>query len=694
MAEESIGSPIANTIATQIKHRESYYGTNNRGRNTLTLANGQSAFAILRSSVNTGASKGKGGSSELAKQYALGMNLKGGISKQAGASGAYNASPTTGIRPLPGITSISIDSKGTYGTLFLATVNFTVYSKEDLDNIESVYFRPGYTALLEFGHSSYVDNEESENNSIGNVKTMTQGVLVPDFYTNKSFEDIEKAIDNSVVKTAHNYEGIFGYIQNFSWKLNSDGSYACSVKIVSKNNVLESVKVPPASAGATSEEMKIDSDDPITGYKDILTFILERLEREKKKSVFSGKEFLSNKGKTGGNVASLASKLEDFKVVRTTIEIGGSGWFGFFNDTVNLCYIRLGDFLDMVNKFVVFKDSKGKPIVKFYTGDEEKFNTHENHTSANPLICVPPKKPSSVERYIKREGNAGKALQLVMQDIASANGGTDNILNIFVSAHYIKQCLAATIDGPQEPGTGIYDTITRILSGLQDALGGINNFIVFFDGKQERIVDSGNKKVSKEEAPVIQITGPKSTVYNVDISSKLTNKIGSQIAISAGGTAKNYGENTANLVEFNTGKADRHVGGVEIIEGKSDDASKDNETIQKKVDDVWKEFNGDDEFKAETWDQLKNENLAYNIASFNKEQENKKNLGSVPIPVELSLEMVGIGGFKIGTVFRIPTRLLPGSYDGYGFIITGVNHTIGTDHKWKTNVRTLMYKLK
>lgn len=687
MAEESIGSPMAESIAKQIRNREVYFGTNNRGRNTLTLANGQSAFAVLRSSVNTGASEGKGGSSTLASEYVLGMNLKGGLSKGSSTLKAYNPSQTTGLRPFPAITSVNVESKGTYGTLFLATVNFKVFSKEDLDTVEQIYFRPGFTALLEFGHTTYVDS--SDVNNQGSVKSMTSGMLVKDFFGAKSFEKIEQEIDNSVQATGHNYEGIFGYIQNFSWTLTSDGSYDCSVKIVSKNHVLESVKTPPASAGATSDEMEIDSDSPVTGYKDVLSFIMERLEREVKRSIFNGTEYLSDKSKTGGNVASLAAKLERFFVARTTIEIGGSGWFGFFNDTLNLCYIRLGDFLDMVNKFVLIKDGKGNPITKFYTGDEEKFNTHKDHTSANPLICVPPKKPASSERYIKRND-----IHKWMEKQAGSYGGTDNILNIFVTTHFIKQCLAATIDGPQEPGTGIYDTLTRMLAGMQDSLGGINNFIIYFDGRQERIVDSGNKKVTKAITPEIQITGPKSTVYNVSVSSKLTNKIGSQIAIAAGGSQKSYGDNTSNLIEFNAGKADRHVGGVEIIEGKPDTASEDNTNLQKKVDEVWEEFNGDNEFDATTWDQLKNENLAYNIAKFNQEQKSKKDLGSTPIPVDLSLEMIGIGGMKNGTVFRVPTKLLPGSYDGYGFIITGVNHSIGTDHKWKTNVSTLMYKLK
>lgn len=687
--EESIGSPMSETIATQIKNREAYFGTNNRGRNTLTLANGQSAFAILRSSVNTGASQGKGGSSSLASEYVLGMNLKGGLSKGSNTTRAYNPSPTSGLRPFPGITSVSVQSMNTMGTLLLATVNFKVYSKEDLDAVEQVYFRPGFTALLEFGHTTYVDSGDVDNKT--SIKTMTSGVLVKDFFGKKSVDDIEKSIAASVKSTEHNYEGLFGFIQNFQWSLAADGSYDCSIKLVTKNAVVESIKTPPASARVTSKEMVVDTDTPVTGYKDILSFLFERLEREESKAIFNGTEFLSNTSNTGGNVASLATALERFFVARTSIQIGGTGWFGFFQDKLNLCYIRLADFLDMINKFVLIKDSSGTPVTQFYTGDQEKFNTHASHTSANPLVCVPPKVPTGSERYIKRSD-----LHKWMEKQAGSYGGTDNILNIFVTTHYLKQCLAATIDGPQEPGTGIYDTLTRVLAGMQDSLGGINNFMIYFDGKKNRIVDSGNKRAKKAEVPTIQISGPRTTVYNVSIVSKISNDLSSQIAISAGGSTESYGENNANMLEFNAGKADRHIGGALVTPNKSESASENNTELQKKVDDVWKEFNGENEFDATTWDQLKNENTAYNIAKFNKEQKSSQDklTGSAPMPIEISLEMMGIGGVKYSTVFKVPNKLLPNGYDDYGFTITGINHSIGTDHKWRTSLNGLMYRLK
>ena len=103
MAQETVGSPISTTLTKQLENRQKYYGTGNRGKNTLSLVNGNSAFVILKSSVNVN------GSSGVAENYVLGSNLKGGISKATGGTtGAYNLSSTTGIRPRPAITAVSV----------------------------------------------------------------------------------------------------------------------------------------------------------------------------------------------------------------------------------------------------------------------------------------------------------------------------------------------------------------------------------------------------------------------------------------------------------------------------------------------------------------------------------------------------------------------------------------------------------
>ena len=690
--KESIGSAISDSIKNQIIERQKFHGSTNRNKFVIAYNNGNNAFAILRSSVNVE------GSSDLAKTYSLGSSLAGGINKGSGTTGAYNISPTTGVRPKPGITSVSVSSKGTYGTLLTAVVTFKVFSKEDLDNIEKLYFRPGFTALLEYGHSVYTDNE-------GTVINMSSGNTFGDsFFRDSDINTISEQIEGKVNSTNHNYEALFGYIQNFSWSLAEDGSYDCNVQLVSKNHVIESIKSPAVSSTVKDDELEVEEETPVAGYRDLLSFIMERLERETKRTMFDGKAFLADTNKTGGNVASVASKLKQFYIWRTTITIAGTGWFGgFFDDTFNLMYIRLGDLLDMINTFCILKDEKGNPIAPFYTGTGEKYNTFPEHHSTNPNIAILPKLPKGdvSDRYVKRSGGDGKELQAELQRQAGFYGGGEEILNIGVSTDFIKKSLAGVSDGPQEEGTGIFDFLKNLLAGIEVALADVNNFIVFFDGNEHRIVDSGNKRIKSGDAPIIEITGLKSTVFDVSIASKITNKLSSQVAIAAGGSQGNYGENLSNLLEFNKGVVDRHVKKVSQTEEERKEAAnkekslaEEKKKLQTAIEKAWKEFNDPKKsFDIGLWDQFKKENTVRAIANLQKQQKKDSELGSLPVPIELTLTMKGIGGVKLATVFKIPTRLLPSGYDGFGFIITGVDHSIDQSNNWTTSIRAKMYKL-
>jgi hypothetical protein len=61
------------------------------------------------------------------------------------------------------------------------------------------------------------------------------------------------------------------------------------------------------------------------------------------------------------------------------------------------------------------------------------------------------------------------------------------------------------------------------------------------------------------------------------------------------------------------------------------------------------------------------------------------------VPVELSLQLDGIGGIKIGQSFKIKSGILPAKYqDKFGYIITGLGHSI-ENSKWLTDIKTQFY---
>jgi hypothetical protein len=95
---------------------------------------------------------------------------------------SYEFSEVGGYVPMMGITDFSIVSKSQYGTLREAVINIKAWSREQLDVIEKLYFKPGFTMLVEWGNSIYL-------NDIGSITT--------DFIkATKSLSELTKDVDD------------------------------------------------------------------------------------------------------------------------------------------------------------------------------------------------------------------------------------------------------------------------------------------------------------------------------------------------------------------------------------------------------------------------------------------------------------------------------------------------------------------
>ena len=143
-----------------------------------------------------------------------------------------------GFKPFPGIESAKV---GFYnrGALQKADVKIKVNSLEQLQIFDLLYFRIGYTMLLEWGHNTWIDNE-------GNLQERNEFVTEPfqKFFTEgTSQQDIIKAIKSQRTKDSYNYDAMVGKVTNFNWKFNEDGSYDIVLKLVGLGDIIESLKV-------------------------------------------------------------------------------------------------------------------------------------------------------------------------------------------------------------------------------------------------------------------------------------------------------------------------------------------------------------------------------------------------------------------------------------------------------------------
>ena len=85
--------------------------------------------------------------------------LKSGLSNGSPFDGAYGwgGIEGRGYVPMPGITQADVTYYNN-GALSKTTINVRCYSKEQFQLLDALYLRPGYTLMLEFGHSQYLNN--------------------------------------------------------------------------------------------------------------------------------------------------------------------------------------------------------------------------------------------------------------------------------------------------------------------------------------------------------------------------------------------------------------------------------------------------------------------------------------------------------------------------------------------------------
>ena len=194
----SFGSPIKGEPLTTIHARESFFGKARKTEKELEWIHGNTPWVMLRSGVDT-----PQGGTQTAKNCAMKggttswPQVKGQMFGTGGSRwGGYKITNfDQGFRPEPGLMSVSAKSRDTLGMVLEATVNFRVWSLEDLEAMDQVYFKPGFPILLEWGHSMYIS---PSGNCVG---VWEEKPFLDDsvFYTQQTFADLNEKIQEIFV---------------------------------------------------------------------------------------------------------------------------------------------------------------------------------------------------------------------------------------------------------------------------------------------------------------------------------------------------------------------------------------------------------------------------------------------------------------------------------------------------------------
>ena len=286
-----LGNPFSDYVSEQIVVRQQalgqgYTSGDDRKISTLNTFNSSTAWMRLASAVkitegdsslpgmsvadqirNTDLLDGLGQSDWLGQGLAKNLILRGSPTDSNGTGVAgvnsnpiegsnifgkaygwgYNAGGLNygqGLIPPPGVTNVDFKYQND-GALAKATITIKAFSAEQFALIDILYMRPGYTCLLEFGHSMYLSNKNKIVTS-DTSQTAPLSYLFQDSKTqtsSPSYTKMAEKISNEKALHDGNYEGFFGKVAKWNWKFNADGSYDITVNLTGLGDIISSLKV-------------------------------------------------------------------------------------------------------------------------------------------------------------------------------------------------------------------------------------------------------------------------------------------------------------------------------------------------------------------------------------------------------------------------------------------------------------------
>lgn len=646
--------------------------------------------------------------------------LRGGIS---GPNSAYTVGGIKdfGLRPMPGIVSATVASKSAQGALREATINIKCFNIEQLSIVETLYLRPGFTLLLEWGHGLFYNNK---NETVNNI-------IFIDFFSNNTFDGLYKEVLNKREKYSGNYDGFVGRITNFNIKQNGDGTYNCMCKVISYGDIIESLKTN--ITGDISNEVETDAKiQPLV--QEGLFLAKQKINKSKFESVLES--FVSTcKNFTDGKKISLEDAYQKVYDTNSTgystnkepkpIDPKQLTLFSivpFIVSNINKTtgeantskalntYIPLGGLLSVISKNCIVKATYTNPstfngrsplvdqTVKSFPVININFNPLENfcyspeyHISINPDICL-----------IKYDGTSLPALGLnkdtnninqYLPDfkVPESDGKVGYTMNIMVNINYILKTFNDSKLSNNE--VILYDFLSNLMGGINIALGKINQFNVGIDDENNTITIRDNQILENapKEITIINTMGLKSSVREITINSQLSNEFSSMVAIGAAAAGRSVeGIDTSVMTEYNLGLNDRFrfIGNDQPIEDylKMLDNNESAKTIKKLIDQLY-----NDSRHILIRDDIETSKQAYSDILDTIKVKKRNSTGIIPF--FFNIKMDGISGIRYGQLFSIEPSRLPKNYLDpknknqpiVAFLVTNVEHSI-ENNMWLTNI--------
>ena len=746
-------------------------------------------------------------------------------SRNLNGSGLHTSD--AGYAPMPGIISAEIKALNR-GSLEKAFIKIKAQNRQQLDILDLLYMRLGYTVLLEWGNSLYTDD--------GVNKKVVRNTIIEDKFFQyggkRSYLDFIGGTNNTLIKSykkkySGNYDGMLAIISNFSWTFNPDGSYDIDLTLISLGDVIESLKTNLSiSQGLTQyiatynvpeDDEQNPSGDVIETNKksNIISSMLWLFKRfgptDKKLTIvsegtntvdvgnflangdttlttytktyhFRRRDYLNSDGNwvwqefdktfTGENPDDDADKLlieqyllifpnavglvstDDIERRNKTSYLGPAGIVAeytetnssknttanpidtaplktafVFNSKTQQYFLRFQYLLEYVQEKVIpliKSDNGDTPLFSIDTGLwSNKMYSLPNQISLDPKVCL-----VRNDSFLKKSGKYDKVLKELPYFRVADKGASENpnfayLMNIYLNFEFIINSLDSNVNDRGD--VNIYGFISTLCTGLNKALGGINNLEPVLDKDEVtlKIIDS---------TPIPGVTSPNGGDYelmlygykgsnfrrdlqsfseyesnfirNIDLKTTITPEYATMVTVGA--TANGYvkGTEATAFSIWNKGLTDRFKQELTSPDPDYNASTNPNEAV----------FNYTWQFLAkyaQCYGLNTNKELFLDgtLGDFDKEIISK-NLSVVTeyykyllaekgktspqagtvgfIPFKLGITMDGISGIKIYNKLKVNSEFLPPRYgDTLDFIITGVNHRL-QNNDWETTLETIV----
>jgi hypothetical protein len=564
--------------------------------------------------------------------------LNNGLSSDGSLQGAYGWGGTDerGYIPMPGIIKADVKYLNN-GALAQATVDIKCFSRKQFQIIDMLYMRPGYTVLLEWGHSTYLDN----NNELKSFNTLFSQPL--ESLLNPGEKDQYKILDEITAereKYNGNYDALLGKVAKFNWTFNQDGSYDITVYITGYGDVIESLKINIGGTDDSDENSETtdvpepeETDPPIitNAKKTMMNRWLYNVYQSSQKSTpgwISRTFFDSAEIKiTDSKIKNYPDPDKNYKPSEITIpnavlKVEGAKTDDQTGKPVQT-YIRLGYLLAWMETYIFLYNKKAEqkiPFTRFDMVFSDLDNLDRNYYlrvpyqfSSNPNICLinPIIPGENFNQYIEEKytttddtdlskfsrktlyqnSKLWKALNKAMKDTIISDY-IGKLSYIYINIEHIAKVLDA-LKADENNGIPLLDFLNQIFADINESLGGINKFTItpdidtntikIYDDvplKTEDLPDDVRPK--KEDFTLIQAYGVKqdrgSFVRNLSLNAELSNNFATQVSIGAQASGNQPSGNATSFSTYNKGLWDRiipsKVSSTSIVNESNEDQEK------------------------------------------------------------------------------------------------------------------------